>query len=485
MTTEIAHKAFKYRLKPTQTQENAFRQAVGAARVAYNMLTALNRDVLRRGWEIRNQLIEQGLSEAEASAQMKKLRKEDLSLKIMSSFAWQKDVLTPEIARHKQAAARIAAGDPIESVWSGERFAEPWFHAVPRRAFVSGADQAATAISNWMKSVAGQRAGNKMGLPRFKKAGRSHDSITIPVVDGSSPAGGYGASYKRGEPRKGFIQDHHRLRLAMFGTVVTYNSTAPLTQLVTQGGTIKSFTISRDAQYWYVSLLVEAPINLLHRPGPTKAQEKAGVIGVDLGVKAKAALSNGEIINNPRHLQLSLKRLAKLQVKLSRTQKGSKNREHLKKQISRLQHKIALQRAASNHQMTKELSTTYVGVGIEDLNVAGMTKSASGTLENPGKNVAAKSGLNRNILDVSFGQIRNQLEYKTKMYGSALTVIGRYEPTSKRCSQCGAMKSDLSLKERTYICVECNYQDDRDINAAKNIRNLAEKELGMVSSISS
>lgn len=474
MTATIAHKAFKYRLKPTHAQETAFRQAVGATRVAYNMLTALNRDILKRAWAIEAQLIEQGATVEEAKAQMKKLRKEGTTLQAVSSFTWQKDVLTPEIARHRQAAARIAAGEPLEMVWSDERYSEPWFHTVPRRAFVSGADQASTALSNWMKSIAGQRGGAKMGLPRFKKAGRSKDSLTIPVAT-ATPAGGYGVPYKRGEGRTGYIQDHHHLRLDMFGTIATYNSTAPLTRLVNKGGIIKSFTISRDANCWYVSLLVEAPACLLHQMRPTKAQKEAGIIGVDLGVKAKVALSTGEIIENPRHLQLSLKRLAKLQVKLSRTQKGSKNREHLKKQIAKLQHKIALQRASSNHQMTKTLTTQYATVAIEDLNVSGMTRSAAGTLEAPGKNVAAKSGLNRNVLDVGFGQVRTQLEYKTKMYGSTLTVIDRFEPTSKRCSNCGAIKNDLTLKDRTFICGECHHTEDRDINAAKNIRNIAQK----------
>lgn len=480
MTTEIAHKAFKYRLKPTYAQEKAFRQAAGATRVAYNMLTALNREILKRGWEVEKQLIEDGLAEEEARAKMKKLRKTDPALKTISAFTWSTQYLTPEITKHREAAARIAAGASLEEVWADERYAEPWFHTVTRIAFLSGARQADTALGNWKKSVSGQRAGNKMGLPRFKKAGRSHDSFTIPVVAISTPAGGYGSRYKQGEKHKGTIQDHRHLRLAMYGTIATYNSTAPMTRLVERGGTIKSFTISRDADRWYVSLLVEAPAYLLHRPRPTKAQNEAGVVGADLGVKAKAALSNGEIIENPRHLQLALKRLAKLQVKLSRTQKGSKNREQLKKQISKLQHKIALQRASSNHQLTKKLSTSYAVVGIEDLNVSGMTRSASGTLENPGKNVAAKSGLNRNILDVGFSQIRTQLEYKTKMYGSSLVVIDRFEPTSKRCSNCGEVKSDLTLKDRTFFCSACGYEEDRDVNAARNIKDATQRQTGMV-----
>lgn len=476
MSEEISHKAFKFRLKPTLSQESSFRQAVGASRVAYNMLIAINREILQRGWEIKENLIKAGATEAEAKMKMKQLRKEDPSLGRISSITWQKDVLTPEIRRHREAANRISAGEPVEVVWSGERYAEPWFHTVDRKFFVSGANQAQAAFDNWSDSLSGRRAGNKMGLPRFKKAGRSHDSVKVHVTS-SIVAGGYGVRYKRGEGRKGPIQDYHHLRLGMFGTVATYDSTAPMARLVARGAVIKSFTISRDAQYWYVSLLLEAPADLMCRQEPTKAQLNAGTVGVDLGVKVKAALSNGELIDNPRHLQLSLKRLAKLQVKLSRAQKGSKNREQLKKQISKLQHKIALQRAGSNHQLTKKLSSAYSVVGVEDLNVSGMTRSAAGTVEEPGKNVAAKAGLNRNILDVGFSQIRSQLEYKTKFYGSRLVVIDRFEPTSKRCSECGAVKSNLSLSERVFTCPECGFEADRDVNAARNIKRLAQESL--------
>lgn len=477
--TPITHTAFKYRLKPTHAQAARFAQCAGASRVAYNALTALNREILKRSWAIETELVENGMTVEQAKAEMKKRRKEDPNLQIISSFTWQKNYLTPEITRHRQAAARIEAGEALEDVWADERYAQPWFHTVPRRTFVSGADQASQALSNWMSSINGHRAGNKVGLPRFKKTGRSSDSFTIPITKETS-AGGWGTPYKRGDKRHGIIEDHHHLRLSMFGTIATYNSTKNLTRLISRNGVVKSFTISRNARHWYVSLLVEAPTELIQRSDPTRAQKDKGAIGVDLGVKVKAALSTGEVVENPRHLQLSLKRLARLQTKLSRAQKGSKNRERLKNQISKLQHTISLQRASSNHHLTKTLATSYEVIGLEDLNVSGMTRSASGTIEEPGKNVAAKSGLNRNILDVSFSQIRSQLDYKTQRYGSSLLLVDRFEPTSKRCSSCGAIKKDLKLTDRTYRCDSCGYEEDRDINAAKNIQRIAEKKYKML-----
>lgn len=115
-------------------------------------------------------------------------------------------------------------------------------------------------------------------------------------------------------------------------------------------------------------------------------------------------------------------------------------------------------------------------IGIEDLNVAGMTASASGTIENPGKNVAQKAGLNRAVLDVAFGTFRNQLEYKAAWYGSAVQVIDRYYPSSQTCSNCGKRPdAKLTLSDRVYKCGHCHAEIDRDLNAAINIQREAER----------
>lgn len=97
-----------------------------------------------------------------------------------------------------------------------------------------------------------------------------------------------------------------------------------------------------------------------------------------------------------------------------------------------------------------------------------MTASARGTVDKPGSNVRAKAGLNRAILDVSPGEFRRQLEYKTAWYGSTITVIDRFFPSSQTCSACGA-RAKLTLADRIYRCAACGFAADRDVNAAINI----------------
>jgi putative transposase len=129
---------------------------------------------------------------------------------------------------------------------------------------------------------------------------------------------------------------------------------------------------------------------------------------------------------------------------------------------------VSERRAGWLHQLTKQLATGWAVVAVEDLNVAGMTASAKGTVEKPGRNVRAKSGLNRSILDVAPGEVRRQLTYKTSWYGSGLAVCDRWFPSSKTCSGCGAVKAKLALSERVFRC-ECGLVLDRDVNAARNI----------------
>ncbi|WP_206450810.1 RNA-guided endonuclease TnpB family protein, partial [Micrococcus sp. KRD026] len=139
-------------------------------------------------------------------------------------------------------------------------------------------------------------------------------------------------------------------------------------------------------------------------------------------------------------------------------------------------HGIALRRAGLLHQVSTRLAMDFAVVALEDLNVAGMTRSARGTLEAPGRNVAAKSGLNRAILDAGLGMLRRQLDYKTSWAGSQVKMIDRFAPSSKACSRCGTVKSTLSLAERTFECEACHLVIDRDVNAAINIRAWAVQE---------
>lgn len=261
---------------------------------------------------------------------------------------------------------------------------------------------------------------------------------------------------------------------------------------IRHGGAIKSFTVSQVADRWYVSFLVETTVPA---PKPTRKQGNAGAVGVDLGVKYMAALSdtnapkrfspdsgvnftNGTspTVENPRWLKRTEKRITKLQQKIARQVKGSNRRKVTVRKLAKTHHLVALRRETGLHQLTKNLTTLYALIGIEDLNVTGMTASASGTIENPGKNVAQKAGLNRAVLDVSFGAFRTQLEYKAAWYGSAVQVIDRYYPSSQTCSNCGERPdTKLTLSDRVYKCEHCHTEIDRDLNAAINIRREAER----------
>src|SRR5690606_26702078 len=188
-------------------------------------------------------------------------------------------------------------------------------------------------------------------------------------------------------------------------------------------------------------------------------------VGVDVGTKVMAALSTGELVENPRTKRQHARAYAKAQRSMSRKkpargQRGSRRYELAKRRVGKLAHLEAERRATHLHHLTKRLATSWETVVLEDLNVAGMTRSAKGTTEKPGKRVRQKSGLNRSILDVSPGELRRQVEYKARWYGARVTIAPRFYPSSKTCSSCGTVNSDLRLSDRMYIC-DCGLELDR------------------------
>ena len=485
-------RAYKFRLDPNQAQTTALYQAVGAARYTYNMLTAYNLEVNRLRNEYWKKRHDEGISDADIKKELNALAKEDKRYKQLKYGAFGTQYLTPEKKRHEQAEHRIENGEDPSVVWNQEteRSANPWLHTANQRVLVSGLQNASDAWDNFWASRTGKRAGRLVGAPRFKKKGISRDSFTVPAAE---TMGAYGTAYLRGEPAyqqgKRTITDYRHVRLSYLGVIRTYDSTKPLVKAVAAGAEIRSYTVSRNADRWYVSFLVKfsEPI----RRSTTKRARAAGAVGVDLGVKYLASLSDSEApqrfpnlkfaeglpsLENPRWTEVSSRRLHKLQRALARSQKGSNRRSRLVKQIARLHHMTALRRESNLHQLTKKLSTGYTLVGLEDLNVSGMTASARGTVENPGKNVAQKSGLNRVVLDAAFGVFRYQLEYKTAWYGSTLEKIDRYFASSQTCSECGRKaKTKLTLRDRVFDCAYCGNMMDRDFNAAVNICREAQR----------
>ncbi len=221
-------------------------------------------------------------------------------------------------------------------------------------------------------------------------------------------------------------------------------------------GRILKATISKNnINQYFVSYSVEENIKL---PKLKKIKDKT-TVGIDLGLKSFATLSNGEIIKNNKYLKNSEKRLKVLQRRLNKKEKGSKNRLKAKFKVAKLHNKIANQRSYFLHNLTYKLThdnqvDTYA---IENLNVSGMVKN----------HCLAKA-----ISDVSWGEFKRQLTYKCEWYGKNLIVIGRFEPSSKMCS-CGYVNKELKLSDRTWVCKECGLPHDRDFLAANNIKKFA------------
>lgn len=227
-------------------------------------------------------------------------------------------------------------------------------------------------------------------------------------------------------------------------------------------GKIMSYTVSRDVDRWYVSVLVETDVEELPKTGKT--------VGVDLGIKTLATMSDGTAIVNPHLLKKNLRRLARKQRELSRKQKGSKNREKARVKVAKLHRTVRLARLDILHQATTKLVRKYDTIVIEDLNVKGMVKNHK---------------LARAISDCGFGMFRTMLENKCKMYGKTLVIADRFFPSSKTCSKCGNKKDELSLSERIYRCELCGFEIDRDLNAAINLEKFAlvEQNLKPVDSV--
>jgi putative transposase len=221
--------------------------------------------------------------------------------------------------------------------------------------------------------------------------------------------------------------------------------------LPTRGVKLLSATVSEEAGHWYVSLQVAEERDVPVNTGP--------VVGVDLGLKALATLSDGTVIPNPRHLKRKLKKLKRLHRRVSRRKKGSQNRkkavQHLRKQYRKVRH----QRQNTLHQVTTKLTKTKSVIVIEHLNVAGMLRNHR---------------LAQAIGDVGWYEFRRQLTYKAVWYGCRIILAGRWEPSSRTCSSCGWYDANLTLSVRTFHCQACGLVIDRDLNAAINLAKLAE-----------
>jgi putative transposase len=226
------------------------------------------------------------------------------------------------------------------------------------------------------------------------------------------------------------------------------------------GGELRSITVSRKAGHWYASIAWRARIA---DPVPPNLSP----VGIDRGVAVFAALSTGEIA--PLNAFQGIKdKLAKAQRVLARKTKFSANWQKQKAKIGRLHTRAANARKNFLHQQSTIIAKSHGVIKIDKLVVRNMTASAKGTIEAPGSKVAQKSGLNRAIVDQGWGMFASMLKYKAaERGGDLIEVPAPY--TSQTCSCCGVIDIASRKDQATFECVGCGYQDNADVNAAKNI----------------
>ncbi len=211
-----------------------------------------------------------------------------------------------------------------------------------------------------------------------------------------------------------------------------------------------NITVSKNkAGQYFVSISAEHDINHKNKTNET--------VGVDLGLKEFATLSDGVVVHNPRFFRESQSKLKRMQQHFARKKKGSRRREKCRLKVARLHNKVVNQREWFLHNVTTMLVNNYDVICIEDLNVKGMMQNHK---------------LAKSIADVSFYEFRRQLEYKCEWYGKELVVIGRFEPSSKTCSCCGWKNDNLTLRDRIFRCESCGLEIDRDLNASINIHSI-------------
>ena len=262
-------------------------------------------------------------------------------------------------------------------------------------------------------------SGAHAGYPRFKNYGR-YDSITY--------------------PQSGFGIADGKLKLSKIGHIkLKFHRNI--------NGIIKTCGIKKEIDKFYVCLSVE--YTAIPKPVPDKQ------IGIDVGIKSFAVLSDDRRVDNPKYLIKSEKQLIKKQRRLSPKKKGSNNRKKAKISVARLHKKVSNQRKDFQHKVSREIVDNYGYIRVEDLQI---------------KNMVKNHNLAKSINDASWGQFLSFITYKAEEAGCYVEKVNPRN-TSKTCSVCGYVYKDMTLSIRKWTCPICHTEHDRDKNASVNIRN--------------
>jgi len=323
------------------------------------------------------------------------------------------------LAHFRQDGVKWSKKAAVQYFMDVMRPAFPWYAEVSSRVTRNAIDDLDNAFKHFFRRV---KAGQTPGFPTFHKRA-VNDSFAL-----------------REKPK--FSVDGRMLRIEKLKTKIKMRQELRFT------GTLCQVTIRKRAGRYYASVLIDT------QDYDTKAQDRLPIVGVDLGIKELATVSDGTVIPANQKLKANLRRLQRRNRRLSRKQRGSNRRAKAKLSLSKLHKRIADQRQAVLHEASDMLTRKADVIVLEDLNVKGMVRNRS---------------LARAISDAGFGTLRSMIEYKAALRGCTVILAGRFYPSSKTCSACGVIKSDLALADRQFDCSDCGHTMCRDLNAATNL----------------
>lgn len=313
----------------------------------------------------------------------------------------------------------------LQNSIKGKEF--PWMSEVTKCAPQYAIHNLEKAFKNFFRDCKKPKTQRRFHYPKFKHKGK-HDS------------------FRAAEKEANVILKNFKIRFPKIGWI-------KMCENLRFKGKILFVTISRTADKWFATFQIETEIKSIVR-------ENQSSIGVDLGIKNLATLSDGTVFENPKALRSKLGKLRRLSKSLSRKTNGSSNRQKAKMKLAKLHYQISCVRSYALHQVTTYLTKNYPLIGAETLNVRGMLKNRK---------------LARAISDVGFGEFSRQLQYKSEWYGSKIVWADLFFPSSKMCSNCWCINDNLTLNDREWMCEACHTHHDRDTNAAINLKTLAEK----------
>lgn len=554
-------RAYRFTLDPNDAERAALSRYSGACRWAYNYALAKKTQSHQAWAERRTAYLEAGLSEAEAKERIKAdgaeltdrvkvwdHHRKSLMLTVagkpplpaMQPPAGQEALVRRLAAARADAAAtsgerellaegratvntlkaqafsagfRTPTGTDTSALWRMERDlpreegGSPWWAEVNVYCFTSGFDRAQVAWKYWQDSLAGRRAGQRHGYPRFKKKGHAesfslfHD-VKRPIIR---------------------LEGYRRLVMPGLGSIRIHDTGKRLARLVERGrAVIQSVTVTRGGHRWYASVLAKVQQDVpvlwehVHTDGtrtpylshtqaekaaenggrieqigrPTARQRAGGLVGVDLASPHLAALSSPldpadpatTLVQHPRPLADSLPKLAQAQRAMSRCQQGSGRWKKANARVSRIHQQITVRRAWFQHSLSKKLATSFTHVAIENLDITALTTSAKSAQDKPGKNVTATPHVNRQLLDAGLGNLRKKLAYKTAWYGSQLLVINHGEPVTTTCAKCKKRNPSSDPSCSKFHCPSCGAVTHRHDNTTANLVDAAHRQLTTVAS---